>query len=234
MLDFPENPSRVLVFESTSSLNDLVSLICEQTNLYAAQNGRSFVAATEEVKAFLDVYLLISICKLPNIKCYWHADIHLGNEGIRYILTRTGFLEILQNLHFVDNNTPDTSGTVYKLRSVINHLTVAFQTTLWNANQQSIDENMDVILTNIKWEFKWWCQCSSTTGYIYEPDLYLGKKDKTELGLGESVVLNLSEKLEDSYCKGESTKKSLPCPEMIKDYNSDMSAVDLLDQKTAA
>lgn len=68
LLDFPENPSRVLVFESTSSLNDLVSLICEQTNLYAAQNGRNFVATTEEVKAFLDVYLLISICKLPNIK----------------------------------------------------------------------------------------------------------------------------------------------------------------------
>ena len=28
----------------------------------------------------------------------------------------------------------------------------------------------------------------------------VGKKEKTELGLGESVVLNLSQKLEGSYC----------------------------------
>ena len=34
----------------------------------------------------------------------------------------------------------------------------------------------------IKWCFKWWCGCCSKTGYLYELDLYLGKKKKTELG----------------------------------------------------
>ena len=34
--------------------------------------------------------------------------------------------------------------------------------------------------------------------------------------------------------KGQSTKIPLPCPENIKDYNSGMGGVDLLDQKTAA
>ena len=42
LLDLPVNPSPLRVFESTTRLNDLVSLICDQTNLYAEQNGRTF------------------------------------------------------------------------------------------------------------------------------------------------------------------------------------------------
>ena len=109
LLDLPVNPSPLRVFESTTRLNDLVSLICDQTNLYAEQNGRTFRTTSEEVRAFLGVNFMMTICKLPNIKCYWHADEYIGNEGIRNVLTRTRFLEILQNLHFADNNTSDTS-----------------------------------------------------------------------------------------------------------------------------
>ena len=80
-----------------------------------------------------------------------------------------------------------------------------------DADRQSIDEHMTKFkgrnsckpyIKNkpIKWGFKWWCRCSSTTGYLYEFNLYLGKKEKTEIGLGESAVLNLSQKLEGSYC----------------------------------
>ena len=42
--------------------------------------------------------------------------------------------------------------------------------------------------------------CCRKTGYLYEFDLYLGKKEKTELGLEETVVLNLSKKLENIHC----------------------------------
>ena len=133
-IDLPENPSPLLVFESTTSLNDLVSLICEQANLYAAQNGTNFTTIAEEIRVFLGVNVMMSIYKLPNMKCYWHASEYLGNEGIRNVLTRTRFLEIIQNLHFVDNNTSDTSDKGYKLRSVINHLNVSFRAALSNFN----------------------------------------------------------------------------------------------------
>jgi hypothetical protein len=52
----------------------------------------------------------------------------------------------------------------------------------------------------IKWGFKWWCRCASDTGYLYQIELYLGKKDSEEHNLGEGVVLHLSESLEGTYC----------------------------------
>lgn len=52
----------------------------------------------------------------------------------------------------------------------------------------------------IKWGFKMWCRCDSRTGYLYEFDLYLGKKEAREDGLGETVVLQLAKKLEDTNC----------------------------------
>ena len=47
----------------------------------------------------------------------------------------------------------------------------------------------------IKWGFKFWIQCGSKSGYVNEFETYLGKKTKTEFGLGEPVVLSLSESL---------------------------------------
>ena len=52
----------------------------------------------------------------------------------------------------------------------------------------------------IKWGFKFWFRCGAKSGYLYEFDMYLGKKAKTEFGLGESVVLSLCQKLKDTYC----------------------------------
>ena len=52
----------------------------------------------------------------------------------------------------------------------------------------------------IKWGFKFWFRCASKTGYLYQLDLYLGKKEKTEENLGPSVVLKMTECLENSYC----------------------------------
>ena len=50
-------------------------------------------------------------------------------------------------------------------------------------------------LKPIKWGFKWWFKCISSTRYLYEFDLYLGKKKNVEVNLAEGVVLQLTEKL---------------------------------------
>ena len=51
-----------------------------------------------------------------------------------------------------------------------------------------------------KWGFKFWYHCANSTGYLYQPEIYLGKKHEVELNLGESVILKMYKGLEKSYC----------------------------------
>ena len=48
--------------------------------------------------------------------------------------------------------------------------------------------------------FKWWFRCASSNVYLYEFDLYLRKKQNTEVNLGKGVVMQLSEKLKGTFC----------------------------------
>ena len=77
--------------------------------------------------------------------------------------------------------------------------------------KQSLDEHMikykgssvmqqHIKKTWIKWDFGMWYRCAQKTGYLYQFDIYTGRKKTTEFGLGESVVLQLTEKLNGSFC----------------------------------
>ena len=48
--------------------------------------------------------------------------------------------------------------------------------------------------------FKWWLRCASSNGCLYELDLYLRKKQKVKVNLGESVVMQLSGKAKGTFC----------------------------------
>ena len=41
---------------------------------------------------------------------------------------------------------------------------------------------------------------ASSNGYLYEFDLYLGKKQNINVILGEDVVMQISENLKDTFC----------------------------------
>jgi len=182
-----------------------------ESNLYAQQSGRNFLTNSEEIKAFIGINFFMALNPLPNISMYWDCNEFIGNLGIQNIMTRNRFQLLLQNLHFADNTKADTSDKGYKIRPIINHFNTAFMESYSDEAEQSIDEHMTkfkgrssmkqyVKLKPIKWGFKWWFRCASSTGYLYQFDLYLGKKTITEVNLGESVVLFLSEKLEQTYC----------------------------------
>lgn len=91
---------------------------------------------------------------------------------------------------------------VYKDRPVVDHFNRCFQNARYPTQQQSVDEHIirfkehcimkqDIKSKPIKWGLKMWCACDSKTGY-----LYTGKKNDSEQGLGEGVLLMLTKSLE--------------------------------------
>ena len=52
---------------------------------------------------------------------------------------------------------------------------------------------------SIKWDFRMLYRCAPKTGYLYEFDICTGRKETAEFGLGEAVVLQLTEKLNGSF-----------------------------------
>ena len=100
-----------------TSLEELLELIVEQSNLCAHQNGRNLTVIKEELKAFLGINFVITINKLPMIAEYWRVDNLINNDGIQNTMIRNRFSEILQNLHFAVKTDKDL-----EMRPVIDHL----------------------------------------------------------------------------------------------------------------
>ena len=73
-LYIPEHGNLLPIFEGTTNLNELLKHICDQKNLYATQNGRDFATNPEEIDALLGIIYIMSISKLPKVKCYWSVD----------------------------------------------------------------------------------------------------------------------------------------------------------------
>ena len=81
--------------------------------------------------------------------------------------------------------------------------------------EQSVDEHMvkykGTIWQYIIWQhikskpikrgFKVWYRCAPKRGYLYEFDIYTGRKEAIEFGLGASVVPQETEKLDGSFCR---------------------------------
>ena len=69
LLEIQENANQLLIFEEPTNLNELVRHICDQTNLYATQKGSDFALNPKQICAFLGINYIMSISKLPSMKC---------------------------------------------------------------------------------------------------------------------------------------------------------------------
>ena len=123
LIDFEENVNMLTVFSEVCNLNRLVDLIVAESNRYTEQNGRTVITNAAEIKAFLGVIFNMTIVKLRSMINYWDSDSFIGNNGIKSMMTRQRFQDIIQNLHFCNNRTADVSDKGYKIRQVIDIIT---------------------------------------------------------------------------------------------------------------
>lgn len=104
---------------------------------------------------------------------------------------------------------------LHKIRPMINHLKKKFKETFYPSRHLSVDESMipfkgrssmKQYMPNkpIKRGFKVWVLACAETGYAVDFNVYTGKQEsgaKKSFGLGENVVLSLSEDLQNKrYC----------------------------------
>ena len=198
-------------FELVTGLEELIDLTVVRTNLYAQQKGRNFTVDNNKLKAFLGINYIMAINNLPTVAEYWRVDNLIENNVIQNTMIRNRFCEILQHLHFGNNTYDGKTDRDFKVRPAIGHLNKKFAKVLSNDKKKTMDGHMVkfkersrmkqyIKSKSIKWGFKFWFRCSNKIGYLYQMDIYLGKKQNTEFHLGEEVVLQLTKNLEGSFC----------------------------------
>ena len=69
----------------------------------------------------------MSINKLASIKHYWSTKKYMGNQGLRNVITKSRFKEILRKIHFSDNDTADSNDKSNKVRPLIRHFKILWQ-----------------------------------------------------------------------------------------------------------
>lgn len=200
---------------------NLLSLIVEQTNLYAQQKPiKNWTPLSiPELKAYIGCLILMGIHQVPRLENYWSSDPLLGYKGVAEVFSSKRFKKITEALHCNDNNQCPTKDSpdydkLYKLRPLIDSLNHNISEVYTSSSFLSVDESMIPFkgrssikqympMKPIKRGYKVWCLADSKTGFINKFEIYTGKeKDSVNVleGLGERVVLKLTEKLEGRKC----------------------------------
>lgn len=112
--------------------NTICQTIVYLSNLYAEQRKSELGLGLEELDAFVGILIVMGFHHLPSIRPYWSTNKHFYVYRIAQVFTVKRFLKIFRFLHLNDNATMPQPKTpnfdrLYKLRPLVDHLTIAFQ-----------------------------------------------------------------------------------------------------------
>jgi len=195
---------------------ELIELLVQQTNLYAKQsNLRNWDDVTvAKVNAFLAILIAIGLHQIPHVELFWSTDPLFRVQPVADSMPVKRFKKILQGFHINDNSKALKHGDpqydrLHKVRPLLQKLNKEFQGQSVSSTSQSIDEAMILFKVRstlkqympqkpIKRGYKVWARCDSTTGYVYQFDIYTGKaaNEQACVSLGSRVVLCLSEAIQ--------------------------------------
>lgn len=215
---------------------EVISNLVNQTNLFATQNNaRNFVPVTEiEIKAYIGMLIQMGIHKLPCIEDYWSSDPALCVPEVAETMTLQRFQKISNYLHINDNEQMPRRGDanfdkLYKIRPLLDQINQKCQNNANNTKSQSIDESMVKFkgrsalkqylpMKPIKRGYKIWARADSATGYLFQFQVYTGKGENIETGLGSTVVKTLSHSLIDEGCAAHLSFDNFFCSYELLQY----------------
>ena len=178
---------------------DLIKLFVDQTNIYGKQ--RCVAKGEDETKwkeidenemhAFLGILLIMGFHKLPRIEDYWSKDKNLFTPAVADTMTRDEFQRLFSNIHLADNSKMPSKNSsnydkMYKVNDFLNILKRNFQRNYSLGSCISIDEAMIKFkgrssikqyqpMKPTKRGYKVWVLAESSTGYVYNFEIYTGK-----------------------------------------------------------
>ncbi|KAE9542300.1 hypothetical protein AGLY_003427 [Aphis glycines] len=180
----------------------LIDHLVYQTNLYVMQtNGiNTKPAFFNEMKQFLGINILMGIKKLPSYRDYWSSICEIRDTYIASKMPVNRFGWYLSKLHMNDNSLIKSRNEpgfdkLFKIRPILDILTVTFKSCYNPTRIQSIDESMIAFkgrssikqyMPNkpTKRGYKVWTRAEAF-GYVCQFEIYTGKTNNiVEKNLG--------------------------------------------------
>ena len=190
------------------------------TNRYAKQqfeaNQKEFSnfesVTSDELLAFLGIYIAMGIHRLPSLRDYWSSAWVLGVPALAKIMARARFEEILRFLHLNDNTKMIAKGEqgydkLFNVRPFIDFIRTNFLLQYAPKANQAVDEAMIKYKRRttlkqympkkpIKRGIKMWCRADSQTGYLSDFDIFVSRSgEAAETNLGYAVVTKLCQRI---------------------------------------
>lgn len=159
--------------------------------------------SAKEIMIVTGVSLIMHYNRVPTFAMYWSTNPSLGNEAIKNAISRDRCQLLLSKLYFNEPEKPQNCAKTYYIDEVVSCFKQTFQGCRSDSIHQSIDESMAKFkgrsslkqympLKPIKRGVKIWSRCDSSTGYVYDLNIYCGKEEDQQEGtLGERVVNKL-------------------------------------------
>ena len=145
------NSSILDIFQSFIP-NDMIDLIVDETNRYAASKPskrnplkRRYDiewkdVSSAEVKVVFELCILMGVVQKPVIKLYWSTKAMLATPFYSEVMPRDRFLQILSNMHFANNADDDGSDRLFKIRKVVEAIISNFRKTFTPYQNIATDE----------------------------------------------------------------------------------------------
>jgi hypothetical protein len=161
------------------------------------------------MKAYLGIFIVMSIMKVPSYTMAWSASRYFSIPGIADIMTKGRFEKLSKYFHVNSGPNPPRGQNghdkLHKIRPVLNAVNQKCMENYSPHRDQSIDEAMVAYKGRLsfrqylpakptKFGIKVWMRADSKSGYCHEIQVYQGRDARgvPEAGLGSRVVSDLT------------------------------------------
>lgn len=142
-----------LEFFQLSFSEEIMELITEEANHYAAQAGASeFKTSAKEIAIYWGLCMVMGIVRKRTIALYWSTSTYLQTPMFGKVMTRTRFELISRYLHFSDNENNNPDDKLSKLRRYYDVITKSFQEIAKPGEIISFDEALIRFLGQISFK----------------------------------------------------------------------------------